>query len=81
MISGMSKVGGVLIIAIVAAATTIPSIGMAALIGAVPLTGPRHSRLMSVSVRAGWVRASSGSGWRRGCGGGRRRDAGVAGGF
>jgi putative MFS transporter len=60
LISGMSKAGGVLIIAIVAAATTIPSIGMTALIGAVPLivamvifvrTGPetRHRRLEEIS--------------------------------
>jgi putative MFS transporter len=60
LISGMSKAGGVLIIAIVAAATTIPSIGMTALIGAVPLivamvifvrAGPetRHRRLEEIS--------------------------------
>jgi putative MFS transporter len=37
IISGMTKAGGVLIIGIVAAATTIPSISVTALIGIAPL--------------------------------------------
>jgi len=61
LVAGMTKAGGVLIIALVVAATTIPSIAETALIGAIPLvvamvafalTGPQtHRRRLEEIVR------------------------------
>lgn len=63
LVAGMTKVGGVLIIALVVAATTTPSIAFTALIGAVPLlagvlilalSGPEtHRRGLEDIARAG----------------------------